>query len=131
MLIGVIGGLLLSWLALIVFVWIRRPRTGSALEGIRLLPDIIRLVRAIAADGDVAGGVRVRIWLLLVYLAVPLDLVPDFVPVIGYLDDVVVVFAVLRSVVRRAGPETVRRHWSGTQTGLEAVWRLARLPGHD
>ena len=71
-----------------------------------------------------------RLWLLLAYLAFPIDLVPDFIPVIGYADDVVIVAAVLRSVVRRAGPQAVRRHWPGTHDGLEALWRLARLPGN-
>lgn len=128
MLIGAIGALLLSWLALIAYMWIRRPHAGSAKEGLRLLPDIVRLIRGLAADRSVGRGVRFRLWLLLAYLAFPIDLVPDFVPVIGYLDDLVIMSAVLRSVVRRAGLETVRRHWTGTPAGLEALVRLARLP---
>ncbi|MEX2422001.1 MAG: YkvA family protein [Actinomycetota bacterium] len=130
-LIGVIGALLLSWLALIAYVWIRRPHVGSAKEGLRLLPDIVRLIRGLAADRSVGRGVRFRLWLLLAYLAFPIDLVPDVIPVIGYLDDLVILSAVLRSVVQHAGAETVRVHWSGTETGLEAVWRLARLPVED
>ena len=126
-----IGGLLLSWLVLIAYVWIRRPQGGSAKEGVRLLPDIVRLFRAIAADRSMGRGVRFRLWLLLVYLAFPIDLVPDFIPVIGYLDDLVIMSAVFRSVIRRSGLEAVRRHWTGTPAGLEAVLRLARLPVED
>jgi uncharacterized membrane protein YkvA (DUF1232 family) len=69
--------------------------------------------------------VRVRVALLVVYLAVPFDLVPDVVPVIGYADDAVVVALVLRSVVRRAGAEALHRHWPGTPEGLALVLRLA------
>jgi uncharacterized membrane protein YkvA (DUF1232 family) len=73
--------------------------------------------------------VRVRLWLLFGYLAMPFDLIPDFIPVIGYADDAIIVAAVLRSVVRRAGADAVRRHWPGTQDGLAALWRAAGLPG--
>lgn len=54
-----------------------------------------------------------------------MDLVPDFVPVIGYADDAVVVALALRSVVRAAGPEALDRHWTGTEQGLLAIKRLA------
>ena len=94
----------------------------------RLLPDTIRLLRNLVRDRSVRGA-RLRLWLLVAYLAVPIDLVPDFVPVIGYADDVVAVGIVLRSGVRRAGPEAIRRNWAGTPEGLAALWRLARLPG--
>lgn len=73
-------------------------------------------------------GVRWRLWLLLGYLLLPIDLVPDFLPVIGYADDVVVLALVLRSVVRRAGPQALERHWPGTPAGLALVRRLAGLP---
>jgi uncharacterized membrane protein YkvA (DUF1232 family) len=81
----------------------------------------------LARDRSLPGGVRVRLWLLLGYLALPIDLVPDFVPVIGYADDAVAVALALRSVVRRAGPEPLARHWPGTPDGLAAVRRLARV----
>jgi uncharacterized membrane protein YkvA (DUF1232 family) len=53
--------------------------------------------------------------------------VPDFVPVLGYADDAIVVSLVLRSVVRRAGASVVRGHWPGTDDGLAAVGRLTGL----
>lgn len=74
-------------------------------------------------------GVRVRLWLLFLYLAMPIDLIPDFIPVIGYADDAIIVAAVLRSVVRKAGPDAIRRNWPGTPHGLATVWRLAGLQG--
>ncbi|HZD18954.1 MAG TPA: DUF1232 domain-containing protein [Actinomycetota bacterium] len=128
-LIAVTGALLVAWAALILYVWAHRPTNGTARMGLRLLPDAIRLVRRIAADRSLAPGVRIRLWLLLLYLASPVDLVPDFLPIIGYADDVVIVAATLRSVVRRAGSDAIRRHWPGTPEGLAALWRLAGLPG--
>ncbi|MGY1738696.1 YkvA family protein [Geodermatophilus sp. SYSU D00684] len=126
---GIGGGLLLCWLALVVALWVARPDEPRARELVRLLPDVLRLVRRLAADRSLPRGVRVRLWLLLGYLALPLDLVPDVIPVIGYADDAVAVALVLRSVVRRAGTDAVRRHWPGTDAGLAAVRRVARLPG--
>jgi uncharacterized membrane protein YkvA (DUF1232 family) len=128
-LVAVAGTLVLMWLALIAYVWIARPDAASARDAVRMIPDIVRLVRRIAADRTLPRGVRVRLWLLLGYLAFPVDLVPDVIPVLGYVDDVVIVAAVLRSTVRRAGPAAVRRHWPGSNAGLATLWRLARLPG--
>lgn len=130
--LGVAGAFLLAWVALILVLWRSAPADsdrGSLQQSLRLLPDIVRLFRRLAADRDMPRGVRVRIWLLLAYLASPVDLVPDFVPVIGLADDVIVVAVVLRSVVRRAGPEAVTERWPGTPEGLRALWRVAGLPG--
>jgi uncharacterized membrane protein YkvA (DUF1232 family) len=127
-LVALAGGLLLLWVALIVALWVARPDDLRLRDAMRLLPDLVRLLKRLAADGSLPRGVRVRLWLLLGYLAMPIDLVPDFVPVIGYADDAVVVAIALRSVTRRAGPEALERHWPGTPEGLAALRRLAGLP---
>ncbi len=127
-LVGVLGGLLLCWLVLVAVLWTARPDEMRARELLRLLPDVLRLVHRLAGDRTLPRGVRVRLWLLLVYLAVPIDLVPDFVPVLGHADDAIVVALVLRSVVRRAGAAAVERHWPGTPDGLAALRRASRLP---
>ena len=127
--IGVVGALVLAWLLLVAYLLLRKPEEGTAREALRVLPDTVRLLRRIAGDPMLPRGVRVRLWLLLGYLAFPLDVVPDFLPVVGYADDVVIAGAALRSVVRRAGAASVRRHWPGTDEGLAALWRLAGLPG--
>jgi uncharacterized membrane protein YkvA (DUF1232 family) len=62
----------------------------------------------------------------LIYLAWPIDLVPDFIPVVGYADAAIIVALVLRSVVRRAGPDAIEQHWPGTPEGLALIDRLAR-----
>jgi uncharacterized membrane protein YkvA (DUF1232 family) len=127
-LVGALGGLLLCWLVLMALLWTTRPDEMRARELLRLLPDVLRLVRRLAGDGTLPRGVRVRLWLALAYLAVPIDLVPDFVPVLGHADDAIVVALVLRSVVRRAGAAAVERHWPGTPDGLAALRRASRLP---
>jgi len=123
--LAVVAGLLVVWLLLVLVLLVARPGAGSAAEALRLLPDLLRLVRRLAADGDLPRGVRVRLALAAAYLALPFDLVPDFLPVIGQADDVVVVVLVLRSVFRRAGVEALRRHWPGTDAGFEVLRRLA------
>ncbi|WP_370961974.1 YkvA family protein [Amycolatopsis sp. cg9] len=127
LLIAVAGALVLAWLALIVALLAVRPRGGLLTEALRLLPDLLRLLRRLAADKTLPRGVRIRLGLLLAYLALPIDLVPDFIPVLGYADDAIIVAAVLRSVVRRAGLDAVRVHWPGSDDGFAALTRLAGM----
>jgi len=117
--------LLVCWPALLVVLWRLRPREGVATEALRAVPDVVRLTHRLARDPSLPRSLRVWLWLLLAYLVSPIDLVPDFIPVIGYADDAVIVALVLRVVVRRAGREAVTRHWPGSDLGLEAVQRLA------
>jgi uncharacterized membrane protein YkvA (DUF1232 family) len=94
-------------------------------EALRLLPDLLTLLRRLTADRTLPRGIRVRLVLLLVYLASPIDLVPDFLPVIGYADDAIIVALVLRSVIRKAGNGPLEQHWPGTPAGLVLIQRLA------
>jgi uncharacterized membrane protein YkvA (DUF1232 family) len=126
-LIAIGAGVLLAWVALIAALMIVRPRGGLLREALRLLPDVLRLLPRLAADRTLPPGVRVRLALLLAYLASPIDLVPDFVPVVGYADDAIIVAAVLRSVAHHAGIEAVERHWPGTHDGFAALCRLTGL----
>ena len=116
-----------TWLALVVLVVMARPSGNAVKESLRILPDTLRLLKRLAVDRSAPRGVRLRLGLLLTYLALPFDVIPDFIPGLGYADDVVITAMALRSVVRRAGPELVRAHWPGTPDGLAALWRLARL----
>jgi uncharacterized membrane protein YkvA (DUF1232 family) len=113
------------WLMLVLALASRRPSKERIVEALRLLPDVLRLVRRLAADRELPRGLRVRLWLLLGYLALPFDLIPDFLPVVGYADDAVIVAWTLRAVVRRADPAALERHWPGSPEGLAAVRRLA------
>jgi uncharacterized membrane protein YkvA (DUF1232 family) len=127
LLISVAAALLLAWAVLVLALLIVRPRGGLLREALRVLPDVLRLVRRLAADQTLPRGVRIRLGLLLAYLAFPIDLIPDFIPVLGYADDAIIVTAVLRGVVRRAGLDAVRRHWPGTDDGFAVLTRLTGL----
>lgn len=126
--IAAIGGVVLIYAVLLVLLAAyarRHPETVGMKEALRLLPDLLTLLRRLTGDRTLPRGIRVRLVLLLVYLASPIDLVPDFLPVIGYADDVIIVALVLRSVIRRAGNGPLERHWPGTQAGLALIQRLA------
>lgn len=128
--LGVLAGLVAVYAALLLGLWAyarRHPETVGMRDALRLLPDVLRVLRRLASDKSVPRGVRIKLFLLLGYLAFPLDLVPDFLPLIGYADDVIIMALVLRSVIRSAGPDSLRRHWPGTPAGLAVVERLAGL----
>jgi uncharacterized membrane protein YkvA (DUF1232 family) len=95
-------------------------------ESLRLLPDLLRLLRRLTTNRDFPKGVRVRVGLLFVYLAIPIDVIPDFIPILGYADDAIVVVLVLRSVCRRVSLEELREAWPGTDDGFAALCRLVR-----
>src|SRR5689334_13383967 len=129
-LVGVLGGLLVLWLALIgTLFWVGRQQSDPTRlkDALRLVPDVIRLFRRLAADRTLPRGVRVRMALLTGYLVLPIDLVPDFIPVVGYADDAVVVIWALRSITRTAGSDALDRHWPGSPEGLRALRLLARV----
>jgi uncharacterized membrane protein YkvA (DUF1232 family) len=100
------------------------PKDAALPDAVRILPDLLRLVLRLVADRSLPRTVRVWLWLLLGYLAIPVDLVPDVIPVLGYADDAIIVAAVLRSVVRRAGVDAVRAHWPGSADGFAALCRI-------
>ena len=127
-LIAVAVGLSTVWVALLIALATARPKTIRVTDALRLLPDTVVLLRRLAADPQLPRGVRVRLLLALLYLILPIDLVPDFIPVLGYADDAIVVAAAVRSVARRAGPDALDKHWPGTPEGLHAVRRLTGIP---
>ena len=98
---------------------------SRAREIARFLPDCLVLYQRLLRDPRVPRRAKVAIGLLVPYLASPIDLIPDFIPVIGQLDDAALAALVLRYVVRRAGVDVVRQLWPGSESGLEAVLRLA------
>ncbi len=120
-------GLLTTWLLLIALLAAWRPLGLDLGEAKRFVPDLVRLIRSLSNDASTGRGVRWRLILLLAYLASPVDLVPDFIPVLGYGDDVILVAIALRSVVRHAGSNVLVEHWSGSPHGLAIVKRLAGL----
>jgi uncharacterized membrane protein YkvA (DUF1232 family) len=127
-LLAILGGLLLVYAAALLLLYLyarRHPETVSMRSALRLLPDLLRLFRSLLSSSEVPMPVRLLVLGLLVYLILPIDLVPDFIPVLGYADDVIVIALVLRAVMRRSGPELLSRLWKGDDDGLRAVLRLA------
>ncbi len=123
--VGIVGGLVAAWILLVVVLWIARPRDVRLGELARVVPDIARLVRDLLADHATPQAVRVALVILLAWLVWPFDLIPEFIPVLGPLDDVVVAVLVLRFVRRRLGDEVLRGHWRGTDDGFALLTGIA------
>jgi uncharacterized membrane protein YkvA (DUF1232 family) len=100
-------------------------RRGDARALATFIPDCLVLFRALLRDPRVPTRRKVLLGALLAYLAMPIDLVPDFIPVAGQLDDAIIVALVLRSMLRAGGPELLREHWPGPDRSVDVVLRLA------
>ncbi|WP_026552500.1 DUF1232 domain-containing protein [Arthrobacter sp. H20] len=129
--LSIVVGLVLFWLVLVLVLWLeqrKHPGRASLMDLLRLAPDVVRLLKHLASDSAVPMGVRIWLGVLVVYLISPIDLIPDFIPVLGYADDALIVVIALRFATRRAGSDAITQHWPGTPDGLIAVLRLAGLP---
>jgi uncharacterized membrane protein YkvA (DUF1232 family) len=102
-----------------------RREDARALAG--FIPDCLVLVSRLARDRRVSRVRRAVLFVVLGYLALPIDLVPDFLPGIGHLDDAVLLGLALRLVVHSGGAELVREAWPGPQASLTLVLRAAGL----
>lgn len=120
-LVGLLAALLAVWALLIALLWFLRPRDVALGELVRVVPDVLRLVRRLIGDRLVPLGARAALVGLLVWLVNPIDLIPEFIPVLGPLDDVVVAVLVLRYVRRRIGDDELRARWPGTPAGFELL----------
>ena len=113
-----------GWLLLVSFLWLHRPSRAVAGPALRLIPDLVRLVGGLLADTRTPTSVRLALVGLLAYLLSPVDLIPDFVPVIGSADDLIIAAVVLRWAGRRVGIDDLRALWTGDPAGFEVVRRL-------
>jgi uncharacterized membrane protein YkvA (DUF1232 family) len=123
-LLAIIVGLVGAWLLFLALLWALRPRDARLADLVRIVPDVVRLCRDVLADRQAPRGARLAIAGLLVWLVSPIDLIPEFIPVLGPLDDVVVAVIVLRYVRRRLGADDLRTRWRGSAEGfalLQAV----------
>jgi uncharacterized membrane protein YkvA (DUF1232 family) len=128
--IGIVAAFAALWLILVFALIAARPKGLRASDAARLMPDLVFLVRDLARDRSIPRRVRARIWILLAWMASPIDAIPDVIPVIGMADDVILAYFVLRSVARVAGIDVLEQHWRGTPEGLAALEHLLRLD-HD
>ena len=123
--IGVVVGLLVLWAVLLVLFWILRPKGVPARELLGVVPDLVRMLRDIVRDPSSPVDVRLVLVGLLVWILSPIDLIPEFIPVIGPLDDVLVAVVALRYVRRRIGVEAMRVRWRGSDEGFAVLGRVA------
>jgi uncharacterized membrane protein YkvA (DUF1232 family) len=123
-LIGALA-LVAVWLvAIAALLWLGRKTIAKEL--VTLLPSLIRLFRGLIGDPRVPRGSKALLVVGAVWLASPIDLIPEFLPGIGGIDDAVVASLVLRHLVRRAGADVVREHWHGDPRTIGLILRAAR-----
>ena len=121
--LGVVVGIGLVWAAVLVFFWFFRPKGFSIREIVRIVPDVVRMLRSIVRDPASPLDVRLVLIGLLAWIVSPIDLIPEFIPVLGPMDDAVVAVVALRYVRRRVGVAGMRARWPGSDVGF------ARLGG--
>lgn len=118
---------LVTWLLLVVLIWHNRPPLELVLPVLPLVPDLVTLVRGVREDPATPGRSRLALGALLLYLRSPIDLLPDLLPGIGTVDDLILAGVVLRRQARRVGTDALRAHWPGSDEGFEHLSRLVRI----
>jgi uncharacterized membrane protein YkvA (DUF1232 family) len=120
----VVAGLIALYAALVLaLLAVGRRSDARALAG--FVPDCVILFRRLIGDPRISRRRKLALGAVVAYLVMPLDVVPDFIPVAGQLDDAILVGLALRGIVRSAGPGIVRGHWPGPERSLRVVLRLA------
>ena len=123
-LIVVLGGIALLY-ALFAGVLLVAGRREEARALAGFIPDCVVLCARLVRDPRLPRRYKVMLVALAGYLAMPFDLVPDFIPVAGQLDDVIIVALVLRRLIRSGGERLIREHWPGPANSLALVLRVA------
>ena len=124
MLVAILVGVVALWAVLLLVLWLVRPRGVATRELLRMVPDLVRLLRSLIGDRHTPLDVRIVLVGLIAWILSPIDLIPEFIPVLGPLDDVVVAVLALRYVRRRMGVAELRTRWPGTPDGFEVVLRV-------
>ncbi len=118
------SAMLAAYLLLVLaFIVLGRRTDARALAG--FVPDCLILFSRLLRDPRVPRGSKVLAAALVPYLALPFDLVPDFIPVAGQADDAILVALVLRRLVRRTSADVLRELWPGPDRTLFVILRLA------
>lgn len=121
------GGILVGLWLLAAVMLLAIGRKTTSRELVTFLPNLIRLFRGLLRDERVPRSSKVLLLLGGFWLASPIDLIPEFLPGVGALDDAVVAGLVLRHLVKRAGPDVVKDHWRGDPKTIGLMLRAARV----
>jgi uncharacterized membrane protein YkvA (DUF1232 family) len=116
------------WVLLVAVIWLHRPSRDLAMPALRALPDIVRLARRLLADPRTPLRHRIGLVVLIVWLLSPIDLLPEFLPGIGPLDDIVAAAVILGWIGRSTGRARLQELWPGDAAGFSVVARMLRLP---
>jgi uncharacterized membrane protein YkvA (DUF1232 family) len=111
--------------AVITLVLLAAGRRTEARALAGFIPDCIVLFKRLLGDPAIPRRRKAALWATVAYLAMPIDLIPDFLPVIGQLDDAIVCGLALRYVLRGGGPEAIRQHWPGPPASMAVILRAA------
>ncbi|MEA2521173.1 MAG: hypothetical protein QOI81_819 [Actinomycetota bacterium] len=125
----VIAVIALAVWAIVIAVLLVSGRKWMAIAAAKVLPDLLRLMRGLARDPRVPRGSRWLLGFAALWVLSPIDLIPEFIPVAGPLDDIVVVALVLRHVLKKAGRTVAEDHWTGDPAILERILKLAGVAG--
>lgn len=125
-----IGVLAAIWLAAIAVLLLAGRRT-LARELATLVPNLLLLFKDLIGDPRVPRSSRMMLVVAAVWIASPIDLIPEFIPVLGPLDDAIVAALVLRFVLARAGREVIQEHWRGDPATLRRILRVAGVGDGD
>lgn len=112
------------WLAIVAVLFLA-GRKGMAREVAAFLPNLLALFRGLLRDPRTPRSAKLLLIVAIGWIASPIDLIPEFIPVAGPLDDAIVAVLVLRRVIKVAGPEVVREHWRGNAATVELLLRVA------
>jgi uncharacterized membrane protein YkvA (DUF1232 family) len=123
--IGIALGVFVVLWALFLLVLAVSGRREEARAMVRFIPDCVVLLRRLIAEDEVSGRTKLLVAITIGYLVFPIDVVPDFIPILGHLDDALLLLWTLRSLVRQVPPERLAELWPGPVESLRAVERLA------
>jgi len=126
-LLAVVATALLLWLIVVAVLWLHRPSRELALPALRMLPDVLRLIRRLVVDPSTPGSVKAALAFLALWIASPIDLIPEFLPGIGPLDDILAAAVILGWAGRRLGRGKLKEAWSGSPEDFEVLTRLLRM----
>ena len=94
---------------------------------LKALPELVRLIARLVRDPLLPRTAKIALAAAMVYLASPIDLIPDFFPVIGYLDDVLVAALLVDGILNWVDRGLVLKYWPGSPDSLERLSRAARM----